>query len=81
MAWHLYESLCHQADDVWLYWMMRLKGDLARRVPDIHYLHSWPNTQKMALFHNNVGGKVTMKKLKLWSKHMDFPHNKFSMRL
>lgn len=44
---------CPEADDVWLYWMMRLNGAVARRVPLTHHLHPWTDTQQTALWHRN----------------------------
>lgn len=53
----LFKKLCPNADDVWLYWMMRLNGAVARSVGAAHNLYVWPDTQKTALFHNNtIGG-------------------------
>lgn len=51
-----FNRLCPQADDVWLYWMIRLNGLVVRRVPQTHRLYTWPDTQKTALFHDNVAG-------------------------
>lgn len=52
----MFKTLCPNADDVWLYWMMRLNGAVARKVGVRHTLITWPDTQKTALFHDNAAG-------------------------
>lgn len=50
----IFNKLCPNADDVWLYWMMRLNGGIARKVGLRRTLITWPDTQKTALFHKNT---------------------------
>jgi FkbM family methyltransferase len=46
-------KLCPLADDIWLYWMMRLNGVVARKVPLTHNLYHWADTQQTALWRKN----------------------------
>jgi hypothetical protein len=50
------KKFCPQADDVWLYWMMRLNGRVTRKTEYMHALYSWPETQQISLWQNNVAG-------------------------
>lgn len=50
----IFNALCPNADDVWLYWMMRLNGGIARKIEITHALITWRDTQKTALFHQNT---------------------------
>ena len=52
----LFAKLCPDGDDVWLYWMMRLNGGVARKIGIRHDLYMWPSTRKSALFHKNIAG-------------------------
>lgn len=53
----VFNKLCPNGDDIWLYWMMRLNGGVACKVGVRRTLYTWPDTQRTALFHNNtVGG-------------------------
>lgn len=60
----LFKKLCANADDVWLYWMMRLGGGAARKIGAINSLHCWPESQVNALWLVNVveGGNDTQVK-------------------
>jgi len=49
----LFLKYCPDADDIWLYWMMRLNGTVARIVPLAHHIYTWPDTQQTALWHIN----------------------------
>jgi len=50
----IFQSICPNADDVWLYWMMRLNSVSARKVGTITPLINWPTTQRLALWQHNV---------------------------
>lgn len=50
----VFNKLCPNADDVWLYWMMRLNGGVARKVGARRFLYCWRDTQQFALFHENM---------------------------
>jgi len=51
----LFTSLCPTADDIWLYWMMRLKGGTARRLGPFRMM-DWPGSQHVALWAVNLSG-------------------------
>ncbi len=44
-AARLFRRLRPEADDIWLYWMLRLRGGVARRIRGGYRLHHWPGTQ------------------------------------
>lgn len=69
----VFNKLCPNADDVWLYWMMRLNGAVARKVGVRHVLYSWPDTQKTALFHNNAAGGGNDAQIKAMTNAYGFP--------
>lgn len=45
---------CPKADDIWLYWMVRLSGGQARKIGACHLLIDWPGTQETALWLENI---------------------------
>ena len=49
-------SLCPSADDVWLYWMMRINGGTARRLGPFR-LANWPGSQQVSLWSENQNGR------------------------
>ena len=49
-------GLCHKADDVWIYWMFRLTGAMAKTTRRRHRLVEWKGTQSVALWRDNVHG-------------------------
>lgn len=49
-----FRTLCPQADDIWLFWMIRLNGVSARKVNKKRNLICWEDTQNVSLFHVNV---------------------------
>lgn len=51
----LFLELCPFADDVWLYWMHRLKGSTPRLIPCQHRVLEWPGGQEQNLRSSNVG--------------------------
>lgn len=50
----LFTELCFHADDIWLYWMMRMNGRVSRRVDSRFRMYCWPGTQKNALWLSNM---------------------------
>ncbi len=61
-----FKKLCPRADDVWLYWMMRLNGGISRKVGVVHPLYCWPTTQRTALWCSNVdqcGNDIQIRKM------------------
>lgn len=51
-----FTALCPTADDVWLYWMFRLNGIVARCVAGRHGIAPWPGSQADALWRKNTQG-------------------------
>ncbi|TPG16499.1 glycosyltransferase family 2 protein [Sphingomonas koreensis] len=51
----LFQALCPRQDDVWLYWMARLKGTPQVRVAKMLDLIEWPSSQSVGLRVDNVG--------------------------
>jgi hypothetical protein len=49
-----FEELCPNADDVWLYWMMRKAGAHARKIGAVRPLICWSASQSVGLLHKNV---------------------------
>ena len=47
-------KLCPRADDIWLYWMARLAGSEFRLTGRGRRPCMWRNSQKVALYHDNV---------------------------
>ena len=51
----LFEQLCPNADDVWLYWMHRMNGSVPHLLGRRARIVEWPGTQTGALKAQNVG--------------------------
>ncbi len=51
----LFLKLCPSADDIWLYWMARLRGARVRLSGFRFRLVNWPGSQSHALSDSNVG--------------------------
>ncbi|MDT8992614.1 hypothetical protein RQP54_17210 [Curvibacter sp. APW13] len=51
---YAFEWLCPNADDVWLYWMMRKNGAIARKIGSVRPLICWANSQSSGLVLDNV---------------------------
>lgn len=52
----IFKKICPQADDIWLYWMIRLNAVSARKINQKRNLICWEDTQIISLFHANVIG-------------------------
>lgn len=51
-----FQSLCPDADDIWLYWMAGLQGYSARTCGRYRGLTEWPEADTKALHHGNLRG-------------------------
>jgi hypothetical protein len=49
----LFTTLCPDGDDIWLYWMARLKGSKAKKVKSSCELFLWPETIQTSLWNQN----------------------------
>lgn len=50
----LFTELAPHGDDIWLYWMMRLNGNVALQTENTFEFYHWPFSQKTALYKQNV---------------------------
>lgn len=50
----LFQALCPTADDVWLYWMWRLKGNEAKKIGGRTRILEWPSSQSVNLRSPNT---------------------------
>ncbi len=50
----LFMDICSTADDVWLYWMWRMKGHTAHRIGGRRRLMEWPDSQGSNLRTHNI---------------------------
>ncbi|MDO8346000.1 MAG: hypothetical protein Q7T48_22570 [Cellvibrio sp.] len=69
----VFNKLCPNGDDIWLYWMMRLNGGIACKVGVRRMLYTWPDTQHTALFHNNTVGGGNDIQISAMIKNYNFP--------
>lgn len=68
-----FKKLCPQADDVWLYWMLRLNGKSVRKTARTCALYCWPETQQIALWQNNLIGGGNDEQIKAMLNVYDLP--------
>lgn len=54
MKQELFTQLAPHGDDIWLYWMMRLNGNIALQTENNFEFYHWPFSQKTALYKQNV---------------------------
>lgn len=61
----VFQEVCNNCDDIWLYWMARLNGSIARRVCVTSKMLVWPDSQEVSLFSENMNYKndLCVKKL------------------
>lgn len=52
----LFQALCPEGDDLWLFWCARLAGTLTKKVGGKLRLVTWPDTQTNALWSENEAG-------------------------
>ena len=77
----MFKKLCPQADDIWLYWMMRLNGMMARKTTKSRAICCWRDTQQTALFHNNVAGGGNSEQVMAMVRAYGFSCNLDKMRI
>lgn len=71
----LFRRLCPGADDVWLYWMMRRNGAVARKVGARRgRFLAWPGSQRVALWQTNVLRGGNDRCIRQLTAHFGFPH-------
>lgn len=70
----LFRSICPDADDIWLYWMMRRSGAVARRIGSSRFYPTWKGTQAVALWQRNVAGGGNDRCIKAMTARFGFPH-------
>lgn len=70
----LFQKLCPNADDVWLYWMMRLNSGVARKIDRVHPLHCWQDSQIQSLYHQNVAGGGNDQQIIAMTNTYGYPH-------
>jgi hypothetical protein len=72
----IFNELCPRADDVWLYWMVRLEGGKYRKVGPERVYWAWPDSQSSALWLGNVttaeGGNDSQ--IQAMVEKFGFPH-------
>jgi hypothetical protein len=71
----LFRELCPSNDDVWLYWMMRRNGVVARRIGSRRLLPMWRGTQRAALWPVNVVGGANDKSVKAMTERVGCPQD------
>jgi hypothetical protein len=69
----VFREVCPWADDVWLYWMMRRNGVVARRVGSRWLLPTWRGSQRVALWQTNVVARGNDKCIKAMIERFGLP--------
>jgi hypothetical protein len=69
----IFMRISPQADDVWLYWMVRLAGGGARKIGEKKFFYSWPHAQRMALWRHNILAGGNDLQIQSILKHYGFP--------
>ncbi|MCE6952502.1 glycosyltransferase family 2 protein [Cereibacter sphaeroides] len=69
----LFLSLCPSADDVWLYWMHRLRGHRAMQVGRLHRVLEWPQSQQSNLRSANTAEGGNDRAIAAMIRHYGFP--------
>ncbi len=59
----IFQKICPDADDVWLYWMYRLQGYQAKITSTTKTIVVWPETQHNPLWQSNVKGRGNDKQI------------------
>lgn len=49
-----FTRLCPYGDDIWFFWMARLAGTDQVRTPEGWHLLTWPHSQEVGLYQENV---------------------------
>lgn len=74
-AAELFMTHCPRADDVWLYWMLRLAGCNARKIGCKYRLIEWPGTEESALWLGNVLNGENDVQIRTMMNRYGFPRN------
>lgn len=69
----IFMNLCPHADDLWLYWMVRLKKGMARKIGWGYKGFDWPSSQDSALFHKNVASDGNDRQIRNLISRYGFP--------
>jgi hypothetical protein len=69
----VFQEVCPSADDVWLYWMMRRNGVVARRIGSTRLLPTWRGTQRIALWRTNLVARGNDKSIKAMIERFGLP--------
>ena len=64
---------CPNADDLWLYWMVRLNGGMAKKIGWFSRGFDWPGTQQCALYRQNLLSSGNDRQLKNLIERYGFP--------
>lgn len=51
-----FEELSPDADDLWFFWMIKMRGTRLRRIRKHRKILCWKGSQELALFHSNLTG-------------------------
>ncbi|KEO58899.1 hypothetical protein DT23_15925 [Thioclava indica] len=69
----LIAELCPHADDVWLYWMHRMKGSQPHLISDGRKNVEWPESQVQSLRSINVDQNLNDRQIEAMIAHYGFP--------
>lgn len=69
----LFESLCPSSDDIWLYWMHRLKGSTPLTLGMSHRVLEWPGSQAQQLQALNILGRGNDEAISAMVSRYGFP--------
>lgn len=80
MKQELFTQLAPHGDDIWLYWMMRLNGNIALQTENNFKFYHWPFSQKTALYKQNVrkdGNDIQIQAMRdYFGSPLDMPINR-----
>ncbi len=76
----IFQKLCPSADDIWLYWMLRLNDKIVRPTGERHKLISWPGSQREALWKNNMYKSGNDEQIKAMIKEYGIPINDINLK-
>ena len=66
---HTFQELCPYGDDIWFFWMARLAGTRHCRARDWFDIVSWPDTQEVALYNDNLLGDRNDRQIRAMERH------------
>jgi hypothetical protein len=70
----LFRQDCPNADDLWLYWMVRLNGGMAKKIGWFPRGFDWPGTQQCALYRQNLLSSGNDRQIKNLIERYGFPN-------